>query len=78
MGLLSWFFPSPATLESWLKRFGYKNIRLIDLNTTTVEEQRSTEWMTFHSLSNYLDPQDPSKTVEGYPAPQRAAFAAEA
>lgn len=74
----TWFFPSPATLESWLKRCGYRNVRLIDLALTTTEEQRRTEWMTFYSLANYLDPSDPTKTVEGYPAPQRAAFVAEA
>jgi tRNA (mo5U34)-methyltransferase len=32
--------------------------------------------MTFHSLANFLDPEDPTRTVEGYPAPRRAIFTA--
>ncbi|MEY8213807.1 MAG: DUF1698 domain-containing protein, partial [Colwellia sp.] len=30
------------------------------------------------SLSDFLDPQDKNKTIEGYPAPQRAIFIANA
>jgi len=71
-----WFIPSCDGLEVWLKRTGFENVRLIDLSVTTVEEQRSTDWMRFHSLAEYLDPDDPSKTVEGYPAPKRASFIA--
>ncbi|MBL3526430.1 MAG: tRNA 5-methoxyuridine(34)/uridine 5-oxyacetic acid(34) synthase CmoB [gamma proteobacterium endosymbiont of Lamellibrachia anaximandri] len=73
-----WFLPSPATLESWLRRAGFRNIRLIDVGRTSVEEQRSTEWMQFESLADYLDPQDASQTIEGLPAPRRAIFLAEA
>jgi tRNA (mo5U34)-methyltransferase len=72
-----WFIPSCLTLESWLKRAGLKNIRLIDVNQTTTEEQRRTEWMEFESLSDFLDPKDSNKTIEGYPAPKRAIFLAE-
>ncbi len=72
-----WFVPSCLTLESWLKRGGLKNIRLIDVNQTTTEEQRRTEWMVFESLSDFLDPKDKNKTIEGYPAPKRAIFLAE-
>jgi len=71
-----WFVPSCLTLESWLKRAGLKNIRLIDVNQTTTEEQRRTEWMVFESLSDFLDPKDNNKTIEGYPAPKRAIFLA--
>lgn len=73
----TWFIPSPLTLESWLKRCHYRNIRLADVSRTTPEEQRSTDWMRFESLSDFLDPEDPGKTIEGYPAPQRAVFVAE-
>ena len=72
-----WFIPSCLTLESWLKRAGLKNIRLIEVNQTTTEEQRRTEWMVFESLSDFLDPKDKNKTIEGYPAPKRAIFLAE-
>ena len=44
----------------------------------SIEEQRSTPWMTYHSLSNFLDPDDASKSIEGYPAPRRAVVTANA
>ena len=73
-----WFIPSVLTLESWLKRCGFQNIRLIDITKTTPEEQRRTEWMTFESLSDFLNPDNPELTIEGLPAPKRAIFLADA
>ena len=73
-----WFIPSSAMLVLWLEKLGWRNVRLVDETTTTVEEQRSTDWMTFHSLANFLDPEDASRTIEGYPAPRRATVIAEA
>ena len=67
-----WFIPSAQQLERWLLRCGMKNIRVVDINQTSVEEQRSTEWMRFESLQACLAPEDSNKTVEGYPAPRRA------
>jgi tRNA (mo5U34)-methyltransferase len=72
-----WFLPSCETLITWLKRCGFKNIRLIDVTTTSVEEQRSTEWMQFHSLKDFLSPENLQLTCEGLPAPKRAIFIAE-
>ena len=72
-----WFIPGIKLLRRWLQRTGYQNIRVVDVCVTTVEEQRSTEWMQFDSLSTFLDPQDNSKTIEGYPAPRRAVVIAE-
>lgn len=72
-----WFIPSCLTLESWLKRCGYRNIRLVDVSRTTSEEQRSTDWMRFQSLADFLDPVDSLRTIEGLPAPRRAIFLAE-
>lgn len=72
-----WFIPSTATLEAWLQRCAYTNIRLVDVTPTTLEEQRSTDWMTFESLRESLDPEDHSLTLEGYPGPRRAIFIAE-
>lgn len=71
-----WFIPSCQTLENWLKRCGYKDIRLVDVTRTTTEEQRTTSWMHFHSLSNFLDPNNPELTCEGLPAPTRAIYTA--
>jgi len=67
-----WFLPSVPALELWLRRAGFVDVRCVDVSTTTVEEQRGTEWMRYQSLSDFLDPHDHSKTVEGLPAPRRA------
>ena len=72
-----WFLPSCDTLLSWMKKIGFKNSRLVDICPTTTEEQRMTEWMKFHSLAEFLDPQNPNLTAEGHPAPIRAVFVAE-
>ena len=37
---------------------------MVDLNITSTDEQRSTQWMTFDSLSDFLDPQNPELTAE--------------
>lgn len=72
-----WFIPSCSTLLSWLRRCGYRNVQIVDVTKTTSEEQRSTDWMRFQSLSDFLDPVNPELTVEGLPAPVRAVFIAE-
>ncbi|MDT8376719.1 MAG: tRNA 5-methoxyuridine(34)/uridine 5-oxyacetic acid(34) synthase CmoB [Mariprofundaceae bacterium] len=73
-----WFIPSVGMLEIWLKRTGFTNVRCVDVNTTTVDEQRATEWMQFESLPDFLDPGSCSRTIEGYPAPRRATMIASA
>ncbi|TAN65548.1 MAG: tRNA 5-methoxyuridine(34)/uridine 5-oxyacetic acid(34) synthase CmoB [Methylobacter sp.] len=73
-----WFIPSCDTLISWLKRCGFKNIRLVDVTVTSIEEQRTTEWMNFHSLKDFLDAKNPLLTCEGLPAPKRAIVLANA
>lgn len=67
-----WFLPSCPTLVNWLQRCGYTNVRVVDVTTTSVAEQRSTAWMRFNSLQDYLDPNNPNLTAEGLPAPKRA------
>ncbi len=67
-----WFIPSVAGLVAWLRKVGLQQVQVVNVTTTTTEEQRSTEWMTFHSLERFLDAANPGLTVEGYPAPQRA------
>jgi tRNA (mo5U34)-methyltransferase len=71
-----WFIPSCDMLLLWIQKLGFKNVSLVDVNNTSTDEQRSTEWMQFHSLAQFLDPQDPDKTIEGYPAPRRAIITA--
>lgn len=72
-----WYLPSPDALVLWLEKCGFVNVRVVDISVTSLEEQRSTEWMSYQSLKDFLDPQDPTKTVEGYPAPKRAVVLAE-
>lgn len=67
-----WFLPSADELTHWLDRCGFRNIRVVDINQTSIEEQRSTEWMPFESLQQCIDSDDINRTVEGYPAPLRA------
>ncbi len=71
-----WFLPSCDTLLRWLDRCGFKEARVVDVSITTTEEQRQTDWMRFQSLEDFLDPQDPDKTIEGYPGPKRATIVA--
>jgi len=73
-----WFIPSPTTLKDWLERCGFRQVRMVDVSVTRIEEQRATSWMRFESLADFLDPVDPSRTIEGYPAPCRAILLANA
>ncbi len=68
--------PSIKTLTDWISRAGFGNIRVIDVTRTTAAEQSKTQWMTFESLEDFLDPVDPAKTIEGHPAPVRAVILA--
>lgn len=71
-----WAVPSMTRLNSWMRDAGLRDIRLLDMSRTRMEEQRSTRWMKFESLKECLDPDNPTLTVEGYPAPVRAALVA--
>jgi len=71
-----WLLPTIPLLIKWLERCKFKNIRVVDVNQTSIEEQRQTEWMTFNSLSDFLDPENIDLTVEGYPAPKRVVILA--
>ncbi len=73
-----WLLPTIPQLTKWLTECGYKDIEVIDQTMTTVDEQRATDWMTFESLREALDPNDPTRTVEGWPAPHRAVVTATA
>jgi tRNA (mo5U34)-methyltransferase len=73
-----WFLPSCDTLLLWARRAGFKNPRIVEKNVTSLDEQRSTDWMQYQSLTDFLDADDKTKTAEGYPAPLRATLIAEA
>ncbi|MFU0920850.1 tRNA 5-methoxyuridine(34)/uridine 5-oxyacetic acid(34) synthase CmoB [Kluyvera sichuanensis] len=71
-----YFIPSTLALKNWMEKCGFVDVRIVDMSVTSTEEQRRTEWMITESLADFLDPNDPSKTVEGYPAPLRAVLIA--
>ena len=71
-----YFIPSAPALKSWLEKCGFIDVKIVDYAVTSTDEQRRTSWMTSESLAEFLDPQDASKTVEGYPAPLRAVLVA--
>ena len=71
-----YFIPSTGALKNWLEKCGFVDVKIADYSVTSTEEQRRTDWMTSESLAEFLDPNDSSKTVEGYPAPLRAVLVA--
>ena len=71
-----YFLPSVPALTLWLEKVGFGDIRCVDIDVTSTDEQRATEWMTYQSLADFLDNDDNSKTVEGYPRPKRAVMVA--
>lgn len=71
-----YFIPSVPALINWLEKAGFTNVRCVDVAITTPEEQRKTDWLENESLIDFLDPNDHSKTIEGYPAPKRAVILA--
>jgi len=73
-----WFLPSEKAMCAWLERCGFSNVRVVNTDITALDEQRKTEWIDTESLQDFLDPNDSSKTIEGYPAPKRAIFIANA
>ena len=70
------FIPSVPMLESWLRKARFREVSVLDLSKTSLEEQRSTDWMTFESLPQFLDEADRDLTTEGYPAPWRVVIKA--
>lgn len=71
-----YFLPSALALKHWLEKCGFVEVRIVDQEVTPVTEQRRTSWMTSESLAEFLKPNDPSQTIEGYHAPMRAVLIA--
>jgi tRNA (mo5U34)-methyltransferase len=66
-----YFVPSIPALKNWCLRAGFKSFEVLETSITQENEQRKTEWIEGESLKDFLDPNDNTKTVEGYPAPAR-------
>lgn len=67
----TYFVPTASCLRNWLTRTGFAKVEIFCSHPMSSDEQRKTEWMTFESYDDFLDPRNPSLTVEGYPAPLR-------
>ena len=67
----TYFVPTAACIKNWMLRAGFVDIEIFCSHPMSSKEQRRTEWMTFESYDNFIDPANPSLTVEGYPAPLR-------
>lgn len=66
-----YFVPTVNALKNWCHRAGFATIEVLETMKTGHHEQRKTEWIDTQSLEDFLDPDDDTKTVEGYPAPKR-------
>ena len=66
-----YFVPTISALKNWCLRAGFTSFEVLETSTTNSDEQRKTEWIEGQSLEDFLDPNDESKTVEGYRAPKR-------
>ena len=64
--------PTVRRLCRWMEEAGFSTLKVADVTATSRKEQRSTHWMTSHSLAQALDANDAEKTIEGHPRPLRA------
>lgn len=73
-----WFIPTLSCLINWLEKTHFDDIQVISVTPTTDQEQRLTRWCPppRQSFMDFMDPQDPQKTLEGYPAPLRFCLSA--
>lgn len=72
-----WSLPTVSLLLQQLSSAGFTTARCVDVTQTTAQEQRPTDWMTFHSLEHALNADNPNTTIEGHPAPLRAIIIAQ-
>ncbi len=66
-----YFVPTINALKNWCLKAGFDSFEVLETSKTDANEQRKTEWIEGQSLEDFLDPNDDSKTIEGYPAPAR-------
>jgi len=66
-----YFIPTVPALINWCRRAGFVDVEVLAVTKTDLNEQRKTDWIDHQSLEHFLDPDDSSKTIEGYPAPKR-------
>ena len=71
-----WFLPTHECTHNWLRRAGFRDIIFHEAHEYVHEQKRRPPWADIPGLADGLDPEDPRKTIEGYPAPVRMLFSA--
>lgn len=66
-----YFIPTVNALKNWCSRAGFESVEVLEIKKTELHEQRKTAWIDSQSLDDFLDPEDNTRTIEGYPAPKR-------
>ncbi|MCF6339991.1 MAG: tRNA 5-methoxyuridine(34)/uridine 5-oxyacetic acid(34) synthase CmoB [Sulfurimonas sp.] len=66
-----YFIPTIKALKNWCIRAGFNSFEVLETSVTDENEQRKTSWIEGQSLESFLDENDKTKTIEGYPAPAR-------
>lgn len=64
----NWFVPNAAGLLQWLRRSGFRDAELVAETDFMDEQVREGD---LPGLRDFLDPENPARTTEGYPAPVR-------
>jgi tRNA (mo5U34)-methyltransferase len=66
-----YFIPTVSALKNWCLRAGFREFEVLEIKKTKLNEQRKTDWILGDSLGDFLNPENPEVTIEGYPAPKR-------
>lgn len=66
-----YYLPTISALKNWGEKAGFIDMEVLEIKPTDTNEQRKTSWIEGQSLGDFLDPENPHLTVEGYPAPKR-------
>lgn len=66
-----YFVPTIKALQNWCEKAKFSSFEVLEVKTTDTFEQRRTDWILGESLGDFLDPQNPNLTIEGYPSPKR-------
>ena len=73
-----YFLPTAECVAAWLKKSRFVDIEIVSSLKVEPGEQRSTAFAPFQSLEDFLDPEDDSRTLEGFDAPLRVMLTAKA
>lgn len=67
-----YFIPTIEGLKNWCLKAKFETFNIINISTTQYAEQESSEWSPGHSLRNFINEKNETRTIENYPRPQRA------